>query len=482
MEHQQPLRGVEVMPSPVSFEPIGYSTRPDEATIPDDYNERQARRLLARRNAITGIPRQPRVRQPLIPAAAMPPPTGDLFRNTSLEEPANSRAAFAPAPFPSYEVTEAEMEAQNRHHSALVRQDNMTRQRNLDQARAARANRYADRLDAVRVSEKEVLAVFKHALTEWKETKPNEITSFLQHYQNASTAASSSARIWDIVSWFPGTPKQVGMALRAVQKHYHLEAAAQAELRRIEEKCEGWSSREDLDEEVLTTAENDKALQQMGGQGNRAIFGLNVHFADIASFTDRWNEPGQGKERLLNILANLEIREFLLQNSVAHMPKVKPRFSCTLLVAFKFVDSIDCDMIHWCCTAIDVIQYQIKPTLTEGSKLWKLAKHVHDSILSFVTPLDTINLRQTITEVEAELLRLVKEINWSTRVAEGYNSVDSSKIAQIHIDAKDLSDKMLQYEEEHGEGIFETPWKPMVEKLMGGLGHRVDGSGSSLEI
>ena len=485
MDHQESLLLVEDRPSSPSFEPIGFFTRPEavfEASSPDDYHERQARRLLARRNAIAGIPQQPRVHQRRDPAPGMPRPTEDLFRNTSLEEPARSRAPPAPAPFPDHELTEAEMDAQDRHHIALM---NMGRQRTLDKERAARADRYADRLDAIRVLEKEVLAVYKHALFEWKASKPTELTFFLDHVRNASTAASSGARIWDIVGWFPGTPKQVGIALRAVQKHYHLQAAAQVELRRIEEKCEGWSSRGDLDGEILTAAEHDKKVQQMGGQGNRAIFGLNLHFNDIGTFTNCFTKPGQEKSRLLYVLANLKIRETLLRNTVAHMPKVKPRYAHNLVggaPAFKFADSVDCDMIHWCCTALDIIQYQIKPTLVANSALWKLAKQVHDATISFVNPLDTINLRNTITKVKAELLPLLKEIDkWSTSIEEEYDSADFIRNFQMLTNAKGLSDQMLQYEKEHGEDILGTSWKPMVEEVMGGFGDQVYGSGSPLE-
>ncbi|GIZ49897.1 hypothetical protein CKM354_001291400 [Cercospora kikuchii] len=399
--------------------------------------------------------------------------TPNLFLNTSLEgeDP-------TPAPPPSPEgpqLTEEEIEVLEHLQDALEEHAEMMQLQEAERARDKKAN---DRIDAVddqrrehHKMEKPLLANFAKACEKWKKADPTDAEKFREHCQEVVCAATEPVRMYDMLSWYPKTPKAVTEAIRSLQMFHHEQVDFTYKMRLLEEHHYGGAvPGHNLHPEVYHASRRDRAAQK--NQGSFQTFGFNLKHHDLAEFEeyfDAWtdiDEPGFERARIRRILANFRVRRTLLEGTgpeVHHKDHRRPRYDP--LGMMKFCDTADWELVEWSLVALGSMQrlapeYEHLPDQNIKKSLDLAITEIDD----YFPSLDKIELRQTTLTINTTFANSFAPLRQAqaTMLLPGAPAQTRDAFLQHKDNIWRMALHFHKFERTHGDTILGFEWRRMV--------------------
>ncbi|PIA90732.1 hypothetical protein CB0940_10948 [Cercospora beticola] len=401
--------------------------------------------------------------------------TPNVFLNTSLEEEDPT-----PAPPPSPEgpqLTEEEIEAIERLEDALEEHAEMMELQEAEKARDKKAN---DRIDAIDDDRREhhkmkqpLLAEFSKACEQWKKADPTEAETFRIYCNEVVCAATEPVRMYDMLSWYPKTPKAVSEAIHSLQVFHHEQVDFTYKMRLLEEHHYGGAvPGHNLHPEVYHASRRDRAGKK-NGEGDFQTFGFDLKHRDLAEleeYFDAWTDidaPGLEQARIRRIVANFRVRRTLLEGTepgAHHKDRRRPRFDPLGLI--KFCDTAEWDLMDWSLQALGRMRYKLQPVYEQlqDRNIMKLLDLTITEILEYLPKLDKIELLETRMVIDTTFANSFAPL-WQVKATMELPGAPA-QARDAFLQQKDNIWRMAlhfdKFERTHGDTILDHEWRRMV--------------------
>ncbi|KAM3415193.1 hypothetical protein BST61_g10313 [Cercospora zeina] len=400
--------------------------------------------------------------------------TPDLFANTSLEEERNTGVA-RPAPRTMPRYTPEELAAIEQHYNAVNEYvdwvEERAREQREDKPLEDRANAIDDQRREHHLQEQPLLSTFTSAVQQWQQDRPDEAAKFVEHFREVNMASTEPVRVYDMVSWYPGTPPPVADAIKALQGFYHRQVSFDYDIQRLEEQLarDAWPMH-DLHPEVYHASRRDRAAKRDGRDFQTFGFGLKHH--DLAKFEETLeklidvDEPGLEARRVLNVRANFRVRRILLEGTgpgANHPDGRRPRYDPSGVT--KFRDTVDWDLFQWALHAIFVMGHELIPAYAGKVHpgVVNLLNSTLIEITDYLPTIDVIGVRDMKRTIQTTYRNSFDQLeqHLANMQQNGADTAAQEQLADMKDQIYGLVITFDRFETKHGRGILGQQWRDL---------------------